>query len=148
MIQSLESVSVELVNTTRRPALPGTQGTGSRTSSNPGLDGCGKSRPNRDLMSNRPARRKTQYRLCYPGPYTCKIITKRCWSTSVLFIVSPDTPFHTGPSVTCVVLIEPVTQLQPLGDPRGVISGPSFIHTQHVNQKMSSSGRHKSLFHD
>ena len=34
-----------------------------------GLDGCGKSRPHRDSISDRPARRESLYRLRYLGPY-------------------------------------------------------------------------------
>jgi hypothetical protein len=32
------------------------------------LDGCGKSRFHRDSIPDRPARRKSLYRLRYPGP--------------------------------------------------------------------------------
>jgi hypothetical protein len=39
-----------------------------------GVDGCGKSRPHRDSIPNRPARSESLYRLIYPGPITTIII--------------------------------------------------------------------------
>jgi len=33
-----------------------------------GLDGCGKSRPHRDSIPDRPARSESLYQLSYPGP--------------------------------------------------------------------------------
>ena len=47
---------------------PGTHCTGGWVGPRAGLDGCGKSRPHRDLISVRPARSELLYRLNYPDP--------------------------------------------------------------------------------
>jgi len=39
-----------------------------------GLDGCGKARPRRDSIPDRPARRESLYRLSYPCPITIIVI--------------------------------------------------------------------------
>jgi hypothetical protein len=71
-----------------------------------------------------------------PGVNLCSIVLQK------------DAPVRRGLSHTCVALIDPVIQLAGLRIPNHVIREPSFINTQHVNQKMSSSGPHKSLLHD
>ena len=50
------------------PERPDTHCMGGWVGPRAGLDGCEKFRPNRDSIPNLPARKRSLYRLSYPGP--------------------------------------------------------------------------------
>ena len=65
---------------------PGTHSIGGWVGPRAGLDGCGKSRPQRDLIPDRPARSESLYRLSCPGPHANihnDIIFRTCTMRSV-----------------------------------------------------------------
>ena len=90
-----------VVSTTSRPLYPwerpGTHCIGGWVGPRAGLDGCGKSRPHRDSISDRPARSESLYRLSYPGPFSDKYKlhkysvgrTYSCWMLNCWCITWP-----------------------------------------------------------
>ena len=69
-----------MVNATSRPLYPrerpDTHCIGGWVGLRAGLDGCGKSRPQRNSILDSPAGSEALYRLSYPGPKVPKVVKK------------------------------------------------------------------------